>query len=103
MPFVCTGTGVFASPPPLLFSLTALLSSLTFALLLLVVSSLFVSPFASTIVRFGALQVGTIHWTPVKLLIWKPRFSHFRHGFPLRSRARSPALIAPWLAFGPSF
>jgi len=41
--------------------------------------------------------------TPVKLRSWKPVRCHLRHGFPVRSRARRCALMAPWLAFGPSF
>lgn len=32
----------------------------------------------------------------------KPLFAHLRQGVPVRSSARSPALITPWLAFGPS-
>lgn len=39
---------------------------------------------------------------PVKDLSWRGLRSHFRHGLPVRSRARSPALMAPVLALGPS-
>jgi len=84
-----------------LFSLTALLSSLILVSLEPVVSDLTSS--LKTAERFGARQVGTAQLTPVKLRSWKPFFSHFRHGFPVRSRARRPALMAPWLALGPSF
>ena len=52
--------------------------------------------------RGGAPQDGRCHTTPVKLLTLKPFFSHLRQGLPVRSRARRPALMAPWLAFGPS-
>lgn len=40
--------------------------------------------------------------TPVKLLSVKDPLAHLRHGLPERSSARSPALMAPWLALGPS-
>jgi hypothetical protein len=50
----------------------------------------------------GAFHRGTSQATPVKLLSWKPPLAHFRQGFPDRSRARRPALMAPWLALGPS-
>ena len=51
---------------------------------------------------FGAAQVGTVHCTPVKLLIVNPAFAHRLHGFPERSSARSLSLIAPVFALGPS-
>lgn len=101
MPLVCAGAGVFPSPPLLLFSLMALLSSLTLVSLE-PAESLFTSS-EKAAARLGARQVAMDHCTPVKLLIWKPRFSHRLHGLPVRSRARRPALMAPWLAFGPSF
>ena len=44
---------------------------------------------------FGRRQEGTPHWTPVKLFRVKLCLIHFLHGFPLRSRARNPAFIAP--------
>lgn len=50
----------------------------------------------------GARQLGTSQVTPVKLLSWNDLRSHLRHGLPDRSRALRPALIAPWLALGPS-
>ena len=56
----------------------------------------------SRAVLFGVRQDGRSHMTPVKLLTEKPFFSHLRHGFPDLSRARRPALMAPWLALGPS-
>lgn len=58
------------------------------------------SAFTSTF--FGARQVGISQTMPVKLLIRNTLFSHLRQGLPLRSSARRPALIAPWLALGPS-
>jgi hypothetical protein len=45
---------------------------------------------------------GSCHETPVKLLTANVLRAHLRHGLPERSRARRPALIAPWLALGPS-
>lgn len=50
----------------------------------------------------GAVQRGISQTTPVKLLSRKEPLAHFRQGLPDRSRARRPALIAPWLALGPS-
>jgi hypothetical protein len=50
----------------------------------------------------GAVHRGISQTTPVKLLSVKPPLVHFRHGLPDRSSARSPALMAPWLALGPS-
>lgn len=47
-------------------------------------------------------QDGTSQTIPVKLFSWKALFCHLRQGFPDRSRARRPALIAPWLALGPN-
>ena len=49
----------------------------------------------------GAVHRGISQMVPVKLLSVKPPLAHFRHGLPDRSRARRPALIAPWLALGP--
>lgn len=60
------------------------------------------SPFVFKIDIFGARHDGSCHVTPVKLLTLNPLRSHLRHGFPVRSSARRPALIAPWLALGPS-
>lgn len=96
------GSGVDASPLRPLFSLTALLSSLTLVSLDPVESLLTSSENAE--LRLGAFQEGTFQTTPVKLRSLKPFFSHLRHlNLPVRSRARRPALIAPWLALGPSF
>lgn len=50
----------------------------------------------------GAVQRGISQMTPVKLFIRKPPRDHLRQGLPDRSRARRPALMAPWLALGPS-
>ena len=87
------GIGVTDCPFGPLLSLMALLSSLTLVSVELVVSLLTSS--AKTAAFFGARQVGTAQLTPVKLRTWKPFFSHFRQGFPVRSRARRPALMAP--------
>ena len=45
---------------------------------------------------------GNSQTTPVKLLTANDFLFHLRHGLPDLSRARRPALIAPWLALGPS-
>lgn len=50
----------------------------------------------------GADHRFTSHTTPVKLLRVKPPRNHLRQGLPDLSRARRPALMAPWLALGPS-
>ena len=50
----------------------------------------------------GAFHEGISQILPVNDLTRNPVFSHFRQDLPVRSRARSPALIAPWLALGPS-
>lgn len=97
--------GVTSPSPELLFSLSTALV-LLFALLPIsplgwVISVASVES-SSTAFVFGARQVGTPHRTPVKLFSWNGLRSHFRQGLPVRSRARRPALIAPWLAFGPS-
>jgi hypothetical protein len=90
------------SAPPLLFSLFSL------SIWLLSLFSLLLSPDAespevpSAFTFGGAVQRGISQVTPVKLLSLKLPFCHLRHGFPDRSRARRPALIAPWLALGPS-
>lgn len=96
--------GMSASPPLWLFSLSMALLLLC---ALLSPSStgplgFLSSPFVFKIVVFGARHNGSCHVTPVKLLTLKPLRSHLRHGFPVRSSARKPALIAPWLALGPS-
>lgn len=65
--------------------------------------SLFTSPLASMpLARVGAFQECRAQVAPVKDLSWRPFFSQRLQGLPERSRARSPALIAPVLALGPS-
>jgi hypothetical protein len=82
---------LLTSGPSSLFSL--LLSSLTLASAETVAES---SPVLSAGLGFGgATQRGISHIVPVKLFKVKPPLLHFRHGLPDRSRARSPALIAP--------
>jgi hypothetical protein len=83
----------------LLFSLSSWLLSL-FSLLLSPDAGSSESPL--TLALGGAVQRGISQLTPVKLLSRKPPFCHLRQGFPERSRALRPALIAPWLALGPS-
>ena len=90
------------SAPALLFSLFSL------AIWLLSLFSLLLSPDAespdvpSALTFGGAVQRGISQTTPVKLLSVKLPFCHLRQGLPDLSRARRPALIAPWLALGPS-
>jgi len=90
------------SAPPLLFSLFSL------SIWLLSLFSLLLSPEAespnvpSALTFGGAVQRGISQTTPVKLLSLKLPFCHLRQGLPDRSRARRPALMAPWLALGPS-
>jgi hypothetical protein len=93
---------ISTSPPLLLASLFTWLLSSLFSLLLL--SEAGVEPSADDSGRDlgGAVHRGISQTTPVKLLSVKPPFCHLRHGLPERSSARRPALIAPWLALGPS-
>ena len=84
------------SLPPLLLLLLALLGLSESAELL----DMSTSPWIAF--AFGARHAGSSQTTPVKVLRRKPDFAHFLHGLPVLSRARSPALIAPWLALGPS-
>lgn len=95
---------ISASAPLLLF--TALLSagvSLFSLLLLLSADAALESPVLdSGAFLGGAVQRGISHTVPVKLLRVKPPRFHLRQGLPERSRARRPALIAPWFALGPS-
>lgn len=73
------------------------------SLLLLFAFSLFSPSLSSVAVAFfGADQHGNDQTWPVKLLTVNPPFCHLRQGLPDRSRARRPALMAPWLALGPS-
>lgn len=64
--------------------------------------SLFTSPANSSFGFLPAAYVPALHAYPVKLLTLKPLRCHFRVGLPVRSRARRHALMAPWLALGPS-
>jgi len=64
--------------------------------------SLLTSPLNVELSLVGVDHDPTDHPIPVKLFNWKPLRSHLRHGLPVRSKARRPALIAPVLAFGPS-
>lgn len=90
------------SPPLLLASLLIWLLASLFSLLLL--SDAGVDPSADSSARGfgGAVQRGISHVTPVNVLRVKPPLFHLRHGLPERSNARKPALMAPWLALGPS-
>lgn len=45
---------------------------------------------------------GNSQTTPVKLFNERGFLLHLRQGLPDLSRARRPALMAPWLALGPS-
>src|SRR3569833_2031536 len=92
-----------ASPPLLLLSL--LIGSFSLFSLLLPPSAETVpdSSWGSGVASlFSPVQRGISQTTPVKLLSLKPPFCHRRHGAPERSRARRPALMAPWFALGPS-
>ena len=97
---------ISTSPPLLLASLLTWLSSslLLFSLLLLSAADAGVDPSTDDSGRDlgGAVHRGISQTTPVKLLSVKPPLVHFRHGLPDRSSARRPALMAPWLALGPS-
>lgn len=93
------------SPPALL--LLTLLGSMPFSLfsLLLLLSAeaaADASVLPSSRAFGGAVQRGTSQTTPVKLLSVNPPRFHLRQGLPERSRARRPALMAPWFALGPS-
>ena len=86
----------------LLCSLLSWLPSLLFSLLLLSADPVESGLTLSGRDLGGAVQRGTSHKTPVKLFNLKPPLAHLRQGLPDRSRARRPALIAPWFALGPS-
>jgi hypothetical protein len=88
----------FSFVPPSLFSL--LLPPLPFSAEAPEAEESCASPLMVTL--GGAFQRGISQTVPVKVLIEKPPFAHFLHGLPVRSRARRPALMAPWLALGPS-
>lgn len=91
-----------ALPVRLTLSVSPLTLGLALGLTLALASAPSSSVPDSVLGGLGARQVGTSQTTPVKLLSWKGLRSQRRQGAPLRSRARSPALIAPWLALGPS-
>lgn len=90
---------ISTSAPLLLFSLSIWLLSL-FSLLLSPEAE--PSEFPWMVTFGGAVQRGISQVTPVKLFNLKLPFCHLRQGLPVRSRARRPALMAPWLALGPS-
>lgn len=92
------------SLPLLLASLLIWLLSSLFSLPLLLSTDAGVDPSIDESGRGfgGAVQRGISQMTPVKVLSVKPPFVHFRQGLPDRSKARRPALMAPWLALGPS-
>lgn len=86
--------GVVPTSPALLLSLGLLSGFLSAVPFIVVIFPLLVS--ASTDFGFGgAAQLGTSHTTPVKLFNEKVLRCHLRQGLPVRSRARSPAFIAP--------
>lgn len=91
------------SAPLLLASLlTWLLSSLFSLLLLSAEMGVESSADDSGLSLGGAVQRGISQTTPVKLFNTKLPLVHFLQGLPDRSRARRPALMAPWFALGPS-
>jgi len=93
--------GVPASAPLLLLSLGAALLPCGPCGSFEALESLFTSPANSDSLLVVAHEL-TPQATPVKLRSWKPARCHLRHGFPVRSKARRCALMAPWLALGPS-
>jgi hypothetical protein len=90
-----------ASTLLVLFSLFNWLPSL-FSLLLLSAEAADSSVGASGWGFGGAVHRGISHKTPVNDFNLKPPLVHLRQGAPDLSRARRPALIAPWFALGPS-
>lgn len=99
------GTLCISVSPPTLLAL-ALFSSWPFSLFSLLLPSAELAPDSSSPSSSeglgGAVHLGISHTTPVKLLSVKPPLAHLRQGLPDLSRARRPALIAPWLALGPN-
>ena len=85
-----------------------LLSSLPFGLASLLLcwetpfASLEPSPVDAELAFSPPLHEGSSQTVPVKLFSVNGFLFHLRQGVPDRSRARRPALIAPWLALGPS-
>lgn len=101
---ILAGRGVSSPSPELLFSLGIMLPS---PLALLSLSPVSRAPSLpsrsmSSFFGLGVRQMGTCQNTPVKLFSPNGFRCHFRHGAPVRSSARRPALMAPWLALGPS-
>lgn len=79
-------------------ALTAGLLSLPMLLLLFSLLWLFDVPCSLSepkALLLGVRQVGSSQTLPVNDLTRKPVLSHFLHGLPVRSRARSPALMIP--------
>ena len=102
---LAAGVGISASAPLLLFSalLSAAVSLFSLLLELSADAAVVESPVLdSGVFLGGAVQRGISQIVPVKLLSVKPPLFHLRQGLPERSRARRPALIAPWFALGPS-
>jgi len=97
------GTLCISTSPPLML-LSLLFGSFSLFSLLLPSADTVVddSWVDSRLILGGAVHRGISQTTPVKLLSRKPPLVHFRHGLPDRSRARRPALMAPWFALGPS-
>lgn len=93
---------ISTSAPLLLASLLIWLLPSLFSLLLLSDAGVDSSADDSGRGFGGAVHRGISQTTPVKLLSVNPPLFHLRQGLPDRSSARSPALIAPWLALGPS-
>lgn len=97
---------ISTSPPALLWLLLALFSPWPFSLFSLLLpsaESAGVSSDSFSDFLGGAVQREISHTTPVKLFNVKPPLAHLRQGLPDRSKARRPALMAPWFALGPSF
>lgn len=106
------GAGVTSPSPELLFSLGTALLPLTVSVPGAASPALVsLSPLSraaalvssdSGLVNLWLCQAGSCQRTPVKLLRRRGCRSHLRQGAPVRSKARSPALMAPVLALGPS-
>lgn len=92
-----------SAPPVLLLTLFSLsIWLLSLFSLLLSPDTDWLSEVACALILGGAFHRGISQTTPVNVFILNPPFAHLRQGLPVRSRARNPALIAPWLALGPS-
>ncbi len=86
---------ISTSPPLLLLSLLTCSFSLFSLLLPSTEADADSSAAGSGLGLGGAVQRGISQTTPVKLFSRNPPLAHFRQGFPERSRARRPALMAP--------